>query len=181
MSDQTTAATGLAAGFGLPPNAGPSIELIAALDAALVKARSNYGDLTKDSDNPYFNSRYLSLDKLLSSVTPALGAQGLSVSSSYQLTASGGFAVVTTLSHVKGGFRTSLFPVLDASKSQAVGSSGTYAMRYNLTQLLCVAAEHDDDGNAADGLKTKAAAPMAANGRKSAPPVNSLPSTGGLL
>lgn len=138
----------------LPPNAGPTIELIAALDAALVKARGKYGDLTKDADNPYFSSKYLSLDKLLSSVAPALGSQGLSVSSSYQATPAG-FVVTTTLSHVGGGYRTSTFPVLDVTKSQAVGSSGTYAMRYNLTQLLCVAAETDDDGNAADGLKGK--------------------------
>lgn len=138
----------------LPPNAGPTIGQIAALDAALIKARANYGDLTKDADNPYFSSKYLSLDKLLASVAPALGAQGLSVSSCYQSTPAG-FVVITTLSHEKGGYRLSTFPVLDVTKSQAVGSSGTYAMRYNLTQLLCVAAETDDDGNAADGLKGK--------------------------
>lgn len=137
----------------LPPNAGPTLELIAALDAALIAARANYGSLSKDADNPYFKSRYLTLDKLLSSVSPALGVQGLSISSSYSVTAAGGFMVTTTLSHVSGGFRVSSFPVLDASKSQAIGSSGTYGLRYNLSQLLAIAADEDDDANLADNLK----------------------------
>jgi hypothetical protein len=163
----------------LPPNAGPTIELIAALDAALIKARAKYGDLTKDADNPYFNSKYLSLDKLLASVAPALGGQGLSLSSSYQPTAAG-FVVTTTLSHVSGGYRTSTFPVLDVSKSQAVGSSGTYAMRYNLTQLLCVAAETDDDGNAADGLKGKKS-DYSSNGTRNQPAARPAPMGGNAL
>jgi len=139
----------------LPPNCGPSLDLIAKLDKALIAARSNYGSLARDADNPYFKSRYLTLDKLLAAVTPALGEQGLSLSSSYSVTAAGGFMVTTTLSHIGGGFRYSCLPVLDASKSQAMGSAGTYALRYNLSQLLAIAAEDDDDGNSADGLKIK--------------------------
>lgn len=158
----------------LPPCAGPSLELITALDKALIVARANYGSFTRDADNPFFKSRYLTLDKMLSSVAPALGAQGLSLSSSYVLTATGSFVVTTTLSHTAGGFRFSCFPVLDASKSQAIGSAGTYAMRYNLSQLLAIAAEDDDDGNAADGLK----APKMAD----KPPVrNMVASSNGLL
>jgi hypothetical protein len=47
--------------------------------------------------------------------------------------------------------QSSQFPVVDCSNSQKIGASGTFAMRYNLLQLLGVAAS-DDDGNSAAGL-----------------------------
>ena len=161
----------------LPPNAGPSIELITALDQALAKARGDYGSLTKDATNPAFRSRYLTLDKLLDAVTPALSKVGVNISSSYESTPAG-LVVVTCVSHSKGGWRISTFPVLDMSKSQAIGSSATYAQRYNIGQLLAVAADNDDDGNSADGVKTSSAA---ANGSRPRTPSQPAALAGGGL
>jgi hypothetical protein len=48
--------------------------------------------------------------------------------------------------------------------AQAVGSAITYAKRYALAAILCVAADDDDDGSAATGLKRAVENPEAVSG-----------------
>jgi hypothetical protein len=121
------------------------------LTTALLAAAVNFGSLEKDSDNPYFKSKYLSLGALLNAVRPALSDQGVLIVSRYLLIPQG-WVVETTLIHGPSGtMQSSQFPVVDCSNSQKIGASGTFAMRYNLLQLLGVAAS-DDDGNSAAGL-----------------------------
>jgi hypothetical protein len=118
---------------------------------ALLAASVNFGPLEKDADNPYFKSKYLSLGALLNAVRPALTDQGIIITSKYELVPQG-WVVTTALLHVMTGSTIeSQFPVIDVSNSQKVGASGTFAMRYNLLQLLGIAAA-DDDGNSAAGL-----------------------------
>jgi hypothetical protein len=118
---------------------------------ALIAAAVNFGSLEKDADNPYFKSKYLSLGALLNAVRPALSDQGVLISSRYLLVPQG-WVVDTTLYHSPSNtFVVSQFPVADVNSPQKVGAAGTFGMRYNLLQLLGVAAS-DDDGNSAAGL-----------------------------
>jgi hypothetical protein len=118
---------------------------------ALLAASVNFGSLEKDADNPYFKSKYLSLGALLNAVRPALTDQGVIITSRYELIPQG-WVVVTTLLHVlTGGTLESRFPVTDCSGSQKIGAAGTFGMRYNLLQLLGIAAA-DDDGNSTSNL-----------------------------
>ena len=137
-----------APGALLPPNCGPTLFALAALDQALAEAGAEFGTVVRDADNPYFKSKYVSLPGLLAVVRPILHRHGVLISSCYQLTAAG-FVVSTTLSHyATGGWRVSTFPVPDPSKPQGVGAAGTYGLRLSLLQLLAISGE-DDDGNAA--------------------------------
>ena len=121
------------------------------LTTALLAASVNFGPLEKDADNPYFKSKYLSLGALLNAVRPALSDQGVLITSRYLLVPQG-WVVETTLIHAPSGTTVaSQFPVSDASGSQKVGAAGSYGMRYNLLQLLGIAAA-DDDGNSTAGL-----------------------------
>ena len=131
----------------LPVNAGPTLAAVAALDAAVIKARGNFAPVLKTGNNPAFRSKYAPLDSVLEAVLPALSAEGLSISSGL-VEEAGAWRVLTTLSHVGGGWRVSRFPVADLAP-QKVGSALTYAMRYGVSALLSLAAEEDDDGNAA--------------------------------
>jgi hypothetical protein len=132
----------------LPPGCGPTLAALTALDAAIALSQSQFGTILRDADNPYFKSSYVSLPSLLALVRPILHANGVMISSSYQLT-SAGFVVSTTLTHTTtGGWRVSTFPVPDPSKPQSVGAAGTYGLRLSLLQLLAISGE-DDDGNAA--------------------------------
>jgi hypothetical protein len=127
-----------------PPNCGPSITAVAALDGAIAAALPSFGSLAKDGDNTYLKTSYLTLPALLEAVRPALMAQGVLITSSLRLVL-GGFVCQTTLQHSGGGWRISQFPVGDPNNAQRVAAAATYGLRINLQQLLAVCGV-DDDG-----------------------------------
>jgi hypothetical protein len=131
----------------LPPNAGPDLQSVAALDGAIAAAFPAFGSLAKDGDNTYLKTSYLTLPSLLDAVRPALMAQGVLIASGLRLVP-GGFVCQTTLQHSGGGWRTSQFPVGDPSNAQRVAAAATYGLRINLQQLLAVCGT-DDDGQSA--------------------------------
>ena len=156
----------------LPANAGPTIGAIVALDAAVIRARANFAPVLKTGNNPAFRSKYAPLDAVLEAVLPALSAEGLSISSGL-VEEDGNWRVLTTLSHVGGGWRVSRFPIGDLAP-QKVGSALTYSMRYGVSALLSLAAEEDDDGNPA--TPGKAWAPKTeAGAAPAAPPAAARP------
>jgi hypothetical protein len=138
---------------------------------ALVKARSEFDRVTKDSNNPFFKSKYADLASVVAAITPALSANGLVVTQpivtidptlspilpkpvkteksespvDVPMTTIG---VLTQVWHESGEKLESVFPVPPMEDIQKVGSAITYIRRYALSSLLGVAPE-DDDGNAA--------------------------------
>lgn len=63
--------------------------------------------------------------------------------------------VVTTLGHAESGeYMESEFPVF-GSKPQEIGSSISYARRYNLLALLDIPTEDDDGNDANTAPRTK--------------------------
>ena len=138
----------------LPPNAGPDIESLKALDAAIAKARPDFPDLTKSANNPHFKSSYAPLETVLDCVVKPLTAQGVSISTVGTLVGER-FYFCTTLTHKSGGWRCSYFPVVDPAP-QKVGGCETYAQRYNICGMLAITGGADDDGNTASGLSAKA-------------------------
>lgn len=109
--------------------------------------------IKKESDNPFFKSAYANLATILDAIEVEAAKCGLVITS--QLVAGEAIVLTTTLSH-KDSEETivSTFPVF-GSKPQEIGSSITYARRYNIQSLLNLAAE-DDDGNAAQQSKPTA-------------------------
>jgi len=128
-------------------NKSDSIKEIA---SALAKFQGEVKDPVKDSDNPFFKSKYVELDGLLAAVRPVLSKNGLSF-----IQSPGGngqdITITTLLMHSSGEWIEFDPLTLHAVKTdpQGAGSAITYARRYALSAILGVAWDDDDDGNKA--------------------------------
>ena len=151
----------------LPSNIGPESlldvqETIAALHngasnsslnklaPALAKAQSELSNATLNKVNPHFKSKYADLAGIRDTVTPVLSKHGLSIVQ-YTDISNIGFCLVTMLLHESGQYIEGRYPLPELlEKPQAMGSAVTYARRYTLSAMCGIAAEEDDDGEAAE-------------------------------
>lgn len=124
---------------------------IAALSAALAKAQGQMKAAAKDAVNPHFRSKYADLASVWEACRGPLSANGLAVMQRVR-TSDAGVTVVTMLTHSSGEWVAdeATYPLAQRTP-QAIGSAITYARRYALSALVGVAADEDDDGNAASG------------------------------
>lgn len=124
-------------------------ESIAALSAALAKAQGQMKGAKKDSVNPHFKSSYADLASIWDACRDALAANGLAVMQRVSTDAVG-VCITTQLVHSSGEWVRDrcVYPVAQRTP-QGIGSAITYGRRYSLAALLGIAAEDDDDGNAA--------------------------------
>ena len=116
---------------------------------ALLAAQAEFEVLSKSSNNPFFNSKYVALPDLVKAVNPVLAKHGLGVA---QLVSNvdGSDALTTTLFHSSGQFISSTAMLhLVKNDPQAHGSAITYMRRYAYMSILGLVADEDDDGNAA--------------------------------
>jgi hypothetical protein len=139
------------------------------LVAALARAQAKFKPVLKASTNPHFKSKYADLATVLDVVRPALAAEGIAVLQPVAET-DRGFVLRTELR--KGDeVLVSEMPLSFEGTPQQIGSALTYYRRYGLSALVCVAAEEDDDGNAAQPAppRERAQAPRDRTNPTSAP------------
>lgn len=149
---------------------------IGKLAVALAKAQGELKNPPKDSVNPHFKSRYADLATVRDTVMPVFSRNGLSV---LQLPCEmdGQPALTTVLMHGESGeFWESTILLRGKLDPQGVGSALTYHRRYTLQALAGVAADDDDDGNAASVPHQKAAPYPPAPKPAPVPPAPSKPS-----
>lgn len=103
-----------------------------------------------DSNNPHFGSQYLSLEALLNYARPILNAHNFVLVQSL----SPGL-VSTYLMHKEGSLLYSESDMAEGLTPHQVVSYSTYMRRVQLTSMLGIRGEDDDDGNLATngGLK----------------------------
>lgn len=121
---------------------------IAELASALAKAQGQIKGAVKDSENPFFKSRYADLASVWDACRKPLSDNALSV---IQLTKAdeNGVTVTTILAHASGQWiEEALTLPLKEQTPQAVGSALTYGRRYGLSAMVGIAPE-DDDAEAA--------------------------------
>jgi len=134
---------------------------IAALAAALAKAQGQLESAKRDSENPFYRSRYADLASVWDACRKALSANGLAVVQTTK-TGEAGTLLVTTLAHSSGEWIRGEYPLhpmrqvqkegwVPSDDPQAIGSALTYARRYALAAIVGVAPDDDDDGEAAMG------------------------------
>lgn len=119
------------------------------LTEALALAQGSFANPVKDRENPYFHSRYASLDALQNATRKGLSENGLAVT---QVGRQGvnGWEIHTMLLHSSGQYVTSAFPLIAFPKGpQAAGSEITYMRRYAYAAILNITADEDDDANGA--------------------------------
>ena len=143
-------------------------EQINDLAVALNKAQSDFMVAKKDAKNPFFKSKYATLNSVYEAVAPALLSNGFIIIQPIV-----GDSVETTLIHASGQFITSSCPIVCAKQNdpQAMGSAITYARRYSLASLLGVMTDEDDDGEKAMGRTDKKPMPK----KEDSAPVKSSP------
>lgn len=130
-------------------------ETLKEIAPALVAFQAEVKDPRKDSDNPYFKSKYVELDGLMMAVRPVANKHGLYISQDVttEMTEAGKTKVWcrTRLTHTSGEFIESdgQFNIAKGNDPQSIGSSETYIRRYDLSAFLGIAWDKDDDGNAA--------------------------------
>lgn len=150
---------------------------------ALFTAQAEFPTVKKEADNPYFKSKYATLESCLETVTPTLRKHGLMV---LQFPTSDGPAVgvCTFIAHPSSGeylAESYALPLSDL-KAQIGVAAITYARRVALLAALGIAAE-DDDGETASGRgkvapKTKKSAfTESTKGEAKKPPKAEIPAT----
>lgn len=123
-------------------------EQINELATALAAAQAEMKNAKLNKTNPHFKSKYADLAEIRDTVTGPLSKNGIAVA---QGTDADGtvIVVVTRLIHKSGQWIESRFPIA-YDKPQTMGSAYTYAKRYSLAAICNIAAEEDDDANAAN-------------------------------
>jgi hypothetical protein len=127
-------------------------ETIIEFAKALSAFNAEVGALSKDAENPFFKSTYLTLDKIIEETRPILQKHGLSI---MQFPSGDGqtVSVTTMLLHTSGEFIESEPLIMKPAKNdpQGVGSCVSYARRYSYQAILSLNTGEDDDGNNASG------------------------------
>jgi hypothetical protein len=119
----------------------------------IATALSNFqGKMTavkKDSVNPFYKSKYASLDTIWEYIRKPLSENGLSVAQTMNLI-EGNSVLETTLYHTSGEWISGTQLVNPVKNDpQGLGSAITYARRYSLSAILGLVSDDDDDANTA--------------------------------
>lgn len=147
-------------------------ESIGKLAEALSKAQGAMKGAKKDSENPFFKSKYADLASVWDACREPLSLNGLAIMQLTEREPSGEVAVETVLTHSSGEWMSSRV-TMKALKDdpQGIGSCISYARRYALAAMVGVYQE-DDDANAASqaGAKKETARPSQDAPRAVEPP-----------
>ena len=136
---------------------------IGAISTAVSAFQGEIEQPALNRENPYFKSRYVDLSGVLKSVQKLLAKNGLAV-----MQIINGTDIITLLTHKSGQWFKSVCPIGNYKSQQDRGSAITYTKRYALCAILGIAADTDDDGNAATDADKKRNANANANAQQAA-------------
>jgi hypothetical protein len=128
------------------------------LSAALAKAQRDMKAATFNRINPHYKNRYADLASVIDAIRVPLATNGLAYTQTGEIR-EGGFVLVTTLHHSSGQWVASEYPLPIGAKPQELGSALTYARRYSLCAIACIAADDDDDAEQAEKVGQVASTP----------------------
>lgn len=119
---------------------------------ALRSVQASLSPVVKRSQNPYFKSKYATLESVWEAVKEPLASNGLAVT---QVPC--GHYLVTTIIHSSGQYLRGFYPLGElADDPQKLASKITYARRYSLSGMVgIVFQDEDDDGNIASNRITE--------------------------
>lgn len=131
----------------------------AAVLSKLLELQRRAINLQKDSINPHFKNRYISLNELMGKILPELSELGL-VLMQTPTTMAGTPALTTTIADAESGevISDTMALMVDKVSPQGQGSAITYARRYALMSMLGLVADEDDDGNSASSIEVPSGA-----------------------
>lgn len=128
---------------------------IGSLAKAMGLFRSKVEQPAKDANNPFFKSKYVTLEGVIKSVDTAIVGTGLTW---YQEPVSDNnkIGVATHIFHESGEWLAfePFYVTPTKVDPQAQGSALTYAKRYSLAAAFGISSDLDDDGNSASSKTT---------------------------
>lgn len=128
-------------------------ESVVELTKALNSFQGKLKAVKKDAVNPFFKSRYATLDTIWETIREPLSSNGLVLTQTLDQ-AEGKALLVTTLFHISGEWIEGSMPLNPVKDDpQGLGSAISYARRYSLCAMLGVVADEDDDANVATKSK----------------------------
>jgi hypothetical protein len=136
-------------------------ETITKLADALAKFQADVKNPANTATNPYYKSKYAPLGDVLNTVRPVLGKYGLSFVQNQVTDENGKLGVTTMLMHSSGEYVETdpIFAAPEKNTPQGLGSVSTYLRRYQLSSVLGIASEDDDDGNSNENTPPNKAKP----------------------
>ena len=123
-------------------------ESIAELSTALAKAQSGMKAAVFNKTNPHFKNKYADLTAVLDAIRKPLADNGLAITQTPEMRGEA-FCLVTRLCHSSGQWIAGEYPLPAQATPQQLGSALTYARRYSLSAIACIAADEDDDAEGA--------------------------------
>lgn len=121
-----------------------SSEQINELAAALSKAQSDMGGAVKDSDNPFFKSKYADLTSVIKAIKQPFADNGLSYTQ-FPINDLTGIGVCTRLMHSSGQWLEMGYTLPMVKKDpQSASSSITYARRVAISAMAGIPTADDD-------------------------------------
>lgn len=122
----------------------------------LLEAQGLIGAIKRDSENPFFKSKYFDINALLAEIKPILNTAGIIIAQ--KLThVEGKLALATVLQDAYSDEAIGdICPLPETADAQKAGSAITYFRRYALQSLLALEAEDDDANGAEVGKKALA-------------------------
>jgi hypothetical protein len=118
----------------------------------IIAIQSEICGLKKDSNNPFFKSKYISVGHIVNALKPVLHENDCYSTHRMCISPEGKPLLESEICYKDGTVllgSVSPLPVKDSSDPQKLGSAITYMRRYNLTAMLEIE-EDDDDGNNAN-------------------------------
>jgi hypothetical protein len=127
-------------------------ESIVNLAKALMLFHIKVGKVTKDASNPFFKSKYATLENILEVIDIPLNESGLT----FTQFPSNNYGLTTILIHAESGEFISTEYFMEPAKKdpQGAGSVITYQRRYALAAILGLSQEDDDGNSGTHGGKT---------------------------
>ncbi len=131
-------------------------ETIGKLAEALAKAQGAMDNPARSAENPFFKSKYAPLSAITDAIRKPLSQNGLSYVQTVSMQ-SDIVMLTTRLMHLSGEWVESAMPLPHVGKPQELGSVMTYFRRYQLSAIVGITADDDDDGNEASGNRAQPA------------------------
>lgn len=133
------------------------------LSQKLFEVQKKIGALTKNSDNPFFKSKYADLNQVLSVAKEALHPYGLFLVQGPGLSEHGRYIETSILDAETGQQVSCRVPFSGNEKNmQEIGAATTYGRRFGVVSLLAME-QDDDDGETAVGRGTEKSSPGRSN------------------
>lgn len=129
------------------------------LFTALAKAQGLLKGALKDSNNPFFKSKYADLESCWAACRLALSENGLSVIQTMDYEVGNDF-LITTLAHSSGQWIKGRLRIISSKPdAQGMGSALSYSRRYSLAAIIGLI-QTDDDGEYVVGRQSNSIVPQ---------------------